>query len=108
MGIVNLSREGKLTRIGDPRVLYTVMSFIRMHLVKLSASFTTASSQIAARYCCVRRQFSTQEGTREERKVIDYQTTSFTMAKLISNGLCNQVVSNWIVKAYYSMLEGVK
>jgi hypothetical protein len=72
MGIFELSKEGELSLHGDFRVLYTVMMFIRILLTALSAHFSTMSTLICTRYCSVRRQFSTQQGTKEERKVIDY------------------------------------
>lgn len=108
MGLVSLSKEGEMELTGDPRVLYIVMSFIRTQLVKLSSNYTAVATQISTRYCCVRRQFSTIQGSKDERKVADYQTTSFILAKLISNSLCNNVVAEWNLKAYYDMLGKVK
>ena len=52
------------------------MMGIRMLIVQSQGMvFTMQATRNAIRYCTVRRQFSTQEGTRDERKVIDYQTT---------------------------------
>ena len=72
MGITELSKEGELSLKGDFRVLYSVMMYIRIILTALSAHNGSISTCIATRYCSVRRQFSTQQGTREDRKVIDY------------------------------------
>ncbi len=39
---------------------------------------------IATRYAMVRRQFSTQDGTTLERKLIDYQTHQFKIIPLVA------------------------
>jgi len=61
MGLCDVSKEGELSLKGDPRVLYSVMMAIRSSLVNSVGSLYLAqASKIAIRYCCVRRQFSTQ------------------------------------------------
>ena len=62
----------------------------------------------AIRYCTVRRQFSTQEGSREERKVIDYQTTQTTLARLLSRGVTMTVVGCWVTQEFSRMMEEVE
>lgn len=75
MGLTEVSKEGDVGMNGDPRVLYSVMMTIRLYIIKECGHISHLVSTMAIRYCCVRRQFSTQEGTKEERKIIDYQTT---------------------------------
>ena len=49
------------------------MMGIRMLIVAgMGPWFTMQATRNAIRYSCVRRQFSTLQGTRDERKVIDY------------------------------------
>ena len=97
MGLCEVTKEGEMSIIGDVRVLYSVMMAIRMSIVTAIGPFFTAqASRIAIRYCCVRRQFSTQQGTKDERKVIDYQTTSFTAAKLLSRSVTMTLAGNWV------------
>ena len=72
MKLCEVSRDGEFSLIGDPRVLYTAMMGIRVKLVTLAGIGSIHATQIALRYCCVRRQFSTIERVRDERKVIDY------------------------------------
>jgi len=49
------------------------MMGIRMLIVQsMGVFFSVQPTTHDIRYCCVRRQFSTQMGTPEERKVIDY------------------------------------
>jgi len=107
MGMCEVSREGDFSLKGDPRVLYSVMMAIRMQLIWSSGIFTLTSAKIAIRYCAVRRQFSTQEGTRDERKVIDYQTTNFTLGKLLARGVVQTITGNWVVDQYHAMMEEV-
>lgn len=76
MGLCQVSKQGEFKVTGDSRVLYSVMMGIRMLIVNSMGSwFTMNATRIAVRYCSVRRQFKTQVGTKDERKVIDYQTT---------------------------------
>ena len=75
MGLCEVSKTGEVSLKGDPRVLYSVMMYIRLLIIQETGPITLYASQIAFRYLSVRRQFSTQNGTREERKIIDYQTT---------------------------------
>ena len=65
------------------------------------------ASKIAIRYCCVRRQFQTLQGTKEERKVIDYQTTSFSGAKLNCRYLTTTLAGNWCSKEFQLMMYEV-
>ena len=55
MGIAELSKEGKLSLKSDPRVLYTVMMYIRMILTQLSSFYGSAAALITTRYCSIRR-----------------------------------------------------
>ena len=87
MGLCNVTREGEFEIIGDMRVLYSSMMAIRMQFIsELGSLITIQATRNAIRYCCVRRQFATHENSKEERKVIDYQTTSTTLAKLLARG----------------------
>ena len=73
MGLVEVTKEGEMSLKGDLRVLYSVMMGIRMMIVSASGSyFSVQAARNATRYCCVRRQFKTEQGSSEERKVIDY------------------------------------
>jgi len=108
MGLCDVSAEGKLTKKGDARVLYSVMMGIRMLIVQSQGFiYTMQATRNAIRYCSVRRQFSSQEGTREERKVIDYQTTSATLARLLARGVTMTVVGCWVTQEFSTMMEEI-
>ena len=72
MGLASVDKEGTFSIAGDLRALYTVMMTIRMIIVKDCASGIFMASTIALRYNCVRRQFKTYNGSKDERKIIDY------------------------------------
>jgi len=72
MGICDLSKEGKFSMKGDPKVLYTTMMLIRTSIVTCCPHFGLMSLKIALRYGSVRRQFATIKGQKYERKIIDY------------------------------------
>ena len=73
MGLCEISKEGEMSIKGDPRVLYSVMMGIRCMIISaMGPYYTIQSARNAARYCSVRRQFKTEQGTTIERKVIDY------------------------------------
>lgn len=107
MKLCEVSREGEFSIKGDPRVLYSVMMAIRMQIVQYSGISTMLATQIAVRYCCVRRQFSTLQGVKDERKVIDYQTTAASVAKLIAKGVTQSLAGVWITKQYQLMMSEV-
>ena len=75
MGLCEVSKDGELSLKGDPRVLYSVMMYIRMSIIRECGNLSMNATVIAMRYAAVRRQFSTQVGSEDERTIINYQTT---------------------------------
>ena len=61
MGLCEVNKEGEFSLIGDPRVLYSVMMYIRMLICKECGNLSMLASQIALRYLAVRRQFATYQ-----------------------------------------------
>lgn len=74
MGIVSVSKEGKFEMRKDQRVLYTTMMLIRYIIIHDVPVAMNKSLLIALRYAACRRQFRTIKGSKEERKILDYQT----------------------------------
>lgn len=72
MGLCDVAKNGEVSLKGDPRVLYSVMMYIRLLIIQSCGEITLTGCMLSFRYLSVRRQFSTQNGTKEERKVIDY------------------------------------
>jgi len=69
---VNVDKEGTFTVKGDLRSLYSVMMFIRVSIALGAGKTLAAGLTIGTRYAVVRRQFSTVDGTKLERKLMDY------------------------------------
>ena len=59
MGLCGVNKDGEVSLQGDPRVLYSVMMYIRMLIVKTCGFGSMAANIIAMRYLAVRRQFAT-------------------------------------------------
>lgn len=74
MGMAEVSKDGAFKKVGDPRVLYATMMLIRTRIVFTMNHSMFAALTIALRYAAVRRQFATIDKSKEERRIIDYQT----------------------------------
>ena len=55
MGLCDVNKDGEISLKGDPRVLYSVMMYIRMIIVRDCGFGTMAANCIAMRYLAVRR-----------------------------------------------------
>lgn len=81
---VNVDREGNFSVKGDLRTLYGIMMFIRVSIAIGCPKVLGTALTIGTRYAVVRRQFSTVDGTKLERKLLDYQTHMFKYAPLLA------------------------
>ena len=84
MGISHLDREGTFSIVGDPKVMYSTMMCIRFLLVKDSSWFMIATLMIALRYSACRRQFKTLKNSKDERKILDYQTHQHVLTPILA------------------------
>jgi len=71
---VSVDKEGTFSIESDPRVLYSVMMCIRLQLIDHSGIVLCKALTIALRYSACRRQFKNTSGSKEETKLLDYQT----------------------------------
>ena len=69
-----VDKEGNFQVTGDLRVLYSIMVNIRSSIIYAAGKELIRGLKIAVRYSVCRRQFSTQVGTKVERKILDYQS----------------------------------
>ena len=74
MKYVKVEKDGAFSIEGDTRILYSVMMEIRMRLLWHSGAFMLRGCLIALRYSSVRRQFKNYTDSKQETKLIDYQT----------------------------------
>ena len=108
MRIASVSKEGEFGIQADPKVLYTTMMLIRTSICLDSPGGSIYSLLIALRYCAVRRQFSTMEKTKVERRVIDYQTVQSQLTPLLSEALVQMVVGRFIRMEFKELQEKVE
>lgn len=60
------------------------MMYVRVSIALGCAKTLAVALTIGTRYAVVRRQFSTVDGTKLERKLLDYQTHMFKFAPLLA------------------------
>ena len=107
MGVSQVSKEGKFTVKGDPKVMYTTMMLVRLTIIMECPQFSLMALKIALRYGTVRRQFATQDNSKEERRIIDYQTFQMTLVPLMAMNIANMIVNNWLRDNFRTMREQV-
>ena len=100
--------EGKLQLKGDLRALYAVMLGIRVWITGYSAQNLAIGLTIGTRYAVNRRQFSTQDGTKQERKILDYQTHMFKYAPLLAQAFAMNFSSAHLNKIHEQLKEDLK
>jgi acyl-CoA oxidase len=74
MKYTKLDKDGCFSIDGDTRALYSVMMHIRLLMIGHSGNYLLRASLIAVRYSVIRRQFKNTSGSKEETKLLDYQT----------------------------------
>lgn len=80
---VSVDREGEFSIDGDLRVLYSTMMSVRKMLIEGAPYVLGQACLIGIRYSCVRRQFKNTTGSKEETKLIDYQTQQMKLFPLV-------------------------
>ena len=108
MKYFEVSKEGKVKSQGDLRVLYTTMMYIRLLLVKDIGSWVMPSVTAGIRYGCVRRQFKTYHGKKEERKLMDYQTHQHVFGSALSRALVYSISGFYIRDFFKQMMDNIK
>lgn len=104
---VEVGKDGDFKVKGDLRVLYSVMLFIRVQLVEASGDYLGMALTIATRYAVSRRQFSNLEDTKEERKIMDYQTHMFKIIPLLAYATAFKFVSSEVRKMHKQLLQNI-
>ncbi len=84
MKMAQVDKDGNFKVVGDVRVLYACMMLIRTRICFEMNNYTFASLQIALRYAVVRRQFATLDKSKQERQIIDYQTSQHILVPILA------------------------
>lgn len=71
---LDVSKEGKVKKLGNPLVLYSIMMFTRLQVMSRAHMMLARAVLVATRYNLVRTQFVNQveNGKKVERKLLDY------------------------------------
>jgi len=100
--------EGKLILKGDLRQLYGIMMETRVWIAGCAGFSLEIRLTIAERYAVVRRQFSTIEGTKQERKIMDYQTHMFKFAPLLAYSFGFNAASQNLFTQHVNLLQELR
>jgi len=104
---VEIDGEGNMHKKGDLRILYSTMLATRVDLVSFAPKFLYQGLTIAGRYAVVRRQFKNEEGSKLERKIMDYQTHQWKLIPLLAYSYGMSFMSKEITDNYYQMMRDV-
>jgi acyl-CoA oxidase len=103
-----VTEEGKIVIKSDMRRLYGIMLETRVWIAGNAAHGIAMALSIAGRYSVVRRQFSSQDGTKLERKLLDYQTHMFKFAPLLAYCQAFNFASQDLFRNHTLLLEEMK
>lgn len=78
MGLAKLSPDGTLTKVGNSKLLYGSMSYVRATIVTDSFWLLSQAITIAIRYSVVRRQ-GQLKADESETQIIDYKTQQYKL-----------------------------
>lgn len=108
MGLAEVEKDGTFSIKKDMRVLYTTMMLIRLTIACDTVNILYASLQIAIRYAAVRRQFTTLQESKEERKILDYQTLQHELTPIVGMAILQSVSQTFFRNEFRTMMEEVK
>jgi len=91
-----ITKEGDFELKSDPRLLYQIMSQTRLTIIFGCAYNLLRAGIVATRYAICRRQFANQRGTKEERKLLDYQVHMENLGKQVGNSYTIFLVFNFV------------
>ena len=63
---------------------------------------------IALRYSAVRRQFKNTPHSKEETKLLDYQTQQMKLVPLMACGVRHLICSDYVKQMYYQLMRDVE
>lgn len=90
-----IDKDGSFEMRGNPKAIYQTMVEIRYQIVAAAGQKIRQALIIGTRYAVCRRQFQTVQGSKIERKIIDYQAHMFKFGPLLA-------------ESYILMLVGVE
>ncbi|CAK1544437.1 unnamed protein product [Leptosia nina] len=100
-------KDGTYMKLGNAKLTYGTMVFVRVTLVSDSAFNLAKAATIAVRYSAVRRQSEAKPGA-PEPQVLDYPTQQHKLFICISSALAMQFTANWLWKTFTKYLSEMK
>lgn len=85
--------DGQYTKIGNELIMYASMLCLRAILGTAGTFYMAASTTIAIRYSCVRRQTAIEDGT--EAQIIDYKTQQYRLFPALATTYAFHCTSTW-------------
>ena len=106
---IQVSPEGKVTRTGNPLVLYSIMMLTRIQVMTLTNIYLSQSLTIAIRYGIVRTQFMNREegGKVVERKLMDYQTHQSRVIESLADCYVINLAMRQVGAVYEKMINNI-
>jgi alkylation response protein AidB-like acyl-CoA dehydrogenase len=84
------------------------MLYIRTLISTSVSNFLQCALQIAIRYASCRRQFATIEGSKEERRIIDYQTQQHILVPLVAAVILQNVTGNYMRELFAKVMDEIE
>jgi acyl-CoA oxidase len=104
---LSINEKNEVTMQGDPKVVYSIMMYVRLSLLSVVQNLTACSLTIAIRYSCMRTQFKTVKNNKEERPIIDYQTHQYRITNALSFYFSVIFAKKEMTSLYEKMLRGI-
>lgn len=95
--------DGKFERIGNEMLMYASMMLLRVILVRAAALLNSASTAIAIRYSCVRRQTAGTDG--KEPQIIEYKTQQYRLFPALAHCYAYRFTANRFINSTISIME---
>ena len=105
---VEIDSQGQLQLKGDLRALYGIMLETRIWICGNAPQSLAQGLLIATRYAVVRRQFATVEGSKQERKLMDYQTHMFKFAPLVAYTMVMTAAARYMCEQHSLLVKELK
>ena len=101
--LCGIDKEGNFDIRGDLRAIYQIMVAIRMQIAATAGFITQRVLQPVVRYAVCRRQFSTIDGSKVERKILDYQSHMYKLGPIVGNLIVGGLTGKYMQSLHRKM-----
>ena len=109
MRFATVTREGEYIPPDkkESKLVYASMLTLRVQFLMFCAFYCACATTVAVRYGVQRTQFRKQKGSKEERKILDYQTQQAKLVPIIASVWAFAFTVNDLRSDYDSFFDGV-